>query len=1237
MTRRITVFLLFGMLLISGLIVAAVGFISYERVTHEIADQGFQNANIGARMTEHTLDELLNGNRLTLDELFSSEYNPIPRSEPRKYKVEYASEMENQLGMIQDAFLGAELIYHAYSVTNDGYMPVHTNPRLDKTRIPPEYAPDKLTDPNSNIIHTTVDGNEFIEYAVPIYIFERRWGQFRVAIPAVEIASRVRHSVLQASIIAASVSLLVAILIFLMVRRGLNPVSELTRAARLMAGGDLDARCRYNRKDEIGELASQFNNMAAKIQESHRNMERRVAERTADLKHAHEALREHEKKFNTLLENATDYIYFKDRDSRFVLTSKTMAKHFGESDVEGMIGKADADYFSPEHAEGARRDEEEIMRTGQPIVNKYEKETWPDGRVNWVSSCKLPMRDDEGNIIGTFGISRDVTELVRLQAELEESERYAREVVDTIQAGLLVIDAETRLISDANNAAVKMLGVERQELIGQSYGRFIHGLNGAPPMLPCPGESVAKEEQTYIRVSGSRFPVLRSIVPIVRNGRNYLLESFVDITELKEMERSIRHAKEVVEATNTELQQSIERANRMAHEAEVANQAKSQFLANMSHEIRTPMNGIIGMIGLLLDTKMSPEQGIYAETVRSSAESLMAIINDILDFSKIEAGKLDLEDLNFDLRVTLDNMNDILALRAQQKQLEYACVIDPEVPSKLIGDPGRLRQILTNLVGNAIKFTEQGEIAILVDLVEDSADQTRIQFAITDTGIGIQQEKIDQLFEAFTQADASTTRRYGGTGLGLTISRRLCALMGGEIQVESEVGKGSRFSFTVTLKKQSNVDTTVFEMLPDIRTRRIIYVDDNATNRLVLRLQLQSWHCRGDEASGADEALELMHAAIEAGDPYEIAILDYQMPNTDGEDLGRRIKEDPKLSDVHLIMMTSIGKRGDALKFQEIGFAAYLTKPIKQSQLYDCLVTVISGGKAKDGSGPGRIITRHSLAEETKRRVRILLAEDNPTNQQVALGILSKLGYNCDTVANGAEAVEALESIPYDLVLMDVQMPEMDGLEATRAIRNPNSRVMNPKIPIIAMTAHAMKSDREKCLASGMTDYVAKPVQPSELAAALERNIKAVMVEERQAKEESEAAKAAKSAKPAQVVDAPRAIFDRSQILDRLEGDTALMHEILKVFVSDCPEYLQALRQGAQSGDVDSIARNAHSLKGAAGNVGASTVHDLAFQVELAAKEEALARIQSLVAQLDSECELLHAALAQEMSSSNGS
>ncbi|MBE3032775.1 MAG: response regulator, partial [Actinobacteria bacterium] len=563
-----------------------------------------------------------------------------------------------------------------------------------------------------------------------------------------------------------------------------------------------------------------------------------------------------------------------------------------------------------------------------------------------------------------------------------------------------------------------------------------------------------------------------------------------DITGRRAMEESLHKAQEQTEATNRELELAARRANRLALEAESANSAKSEFLANMSHEIRTPMNGVIGMTTLLLDTELDAEQRDYTLTVQNSAEALLTIINDILDFSKIEAGKLDMETLDFDLRRTVEDTCDLPGLHAQSKGLELTALVEADVPSTLRGDPGRLRQILTNMIGNAIKFTERGEVAVSVGLVEEGETEAMLRFEVRDTGMGIPAEKVGPLFEAFTQADASTTRRFGGTGLGLTISRRLVELMGGQIGVESEPGVGSTFWFTVRFAKQDPAALAAsderFEPV-DVAGVRILAVDDNATNRRVIAGMLEAWRCRHTEVDGAGPALDVLRAARAEGDPYRIVILDMMMPETDGETLGAAIKSDPALADSELIMMTSMGRRGDAGRLETLGFAAYLTKPVKQSQLFDCLMVVLDRRERTDPQVTPRIITRHALAERDKRRVRILLAEDNPINQRVALKTLEKLGYRAEAVGNGAEALEALARQRYDLVLMDVQMPEMDGMEATRRIRDEHSAVRDHSVPIVALTAHAMKEDRDACLAAGMNDYLSKPIKPDELAAALAR------------------------------------------------------------------------------------------------------------------------------------------------------
>ncbi len=556
-----------------------------------------------------------------------------------------------------------------------------------------------------------------------------------------------------------------------------------------------------------------------------------------------------------------------------------------------------------------------------------------------------------------------------------------------------------------------------------------------------------------------------------------------DITERKQAE------KDLVDA-NRRLEETTARANMMAAKAEVANRAKSEFLANMGQRIRTPMNGVIGMNGLLLDTELTDIQRHYAETMRSSGESLLTLINSILDFSKIEAGKLDLETLDFDLESLLNDFIAVMAAQAHGKGLELVCDMSPKIPVLLKGDPGRLRQILNNLTGNAIKFTQTGEVVIRVILENETEEEVLLRFSVKDTGIGIPEGKVDQLFDKFTQVDASTTRQYGGTGLGLAISKQLAEMMEGEIGINSQEGLGSEFWFTIRLRKQHPPSIPQPYSLTDLSGVRVLIVDDNATNREILNIRMSSWHMRVAETGNGHDAIEALGKAFEENDPFLVAVIDMQMPGMDGEELGRVIKSESRLSQTRIVILTSMGVRGDAQYFSKIGFDAYLTKPVRTLELKTVLSQVIETRKGRSKL-PQPIITRHKAREIrnlfSDRKVRILLVEDNIVNQKVALLNLKRLGLNADIAANGQEALTALETTSYDLVLMDVQMPVMDGYEATRQIRNPNSIVCNHKIPIIAMTANAMVGDREKCMAEGMNGYLCKPIDPLELVEELEK------------------------------------------------------------------------------------------------------------------------------------------------------
>jgi two-component system, sensor histidine kinase and response regulator len=655
--------------------------------------------------------------------------------------------------------------------------------------------------------------------------------------------------------------------------------------------------------------------------------------------------REHDL-LNTLLESVPDYIYFKDTESRFIRASASLAGSFGVSDPAVVEGKGDFDFFTEEHARAAYEDEQQIIRTGQPI-SKEEKETRPGRPDAWVLTTKMPLRDQAGNIVGTFGISKDITELKLANHALEKARR----------------------------------------------------------------------------------------------------------------------------------------------EAEAANRAKSEFLANMSHEIRTPLNGIIGMTDLAIETELTPEQRDYLDTVKISADALITVINDVLDFSKIEAGKIDFETTAFDIRDSLAGSLKTISVRADEKGLELLCEVASNVPDVVMGDPSRLRQIVLNLVGNAIKFTHEGEVTLRVQCLEASEQECTLQFTVADTGIGIAPEKQRTIFEAFSQADTSTTRKYGGTGLGLTISTRLVELMAGKMWLESEVGKGTQFHFTIKLGVADahalEIGTSVpSEILQGVKT---LIVDDNRTNRRILDGMLTRWGMKPFQVESGAEALKALAEAQAAGEPFRVILTDMHMPKMDGFGFIERIRENPHLSAATIMMLTSAGHRGDAARCQALGISAYLLKPIRQSELRVAIARILGAAEHHDELP---LITRYSLGDagEASRSLRILLAEDNPVNQRLAVRMLEKRGHRVAMSCNGREALEALAGDAFDLILMDVQMPEMDGFEATAAIRKSEAG-RGTHIPIVALTAHAMKGDRERCLAAGMDEYLAKPIRPEELDELLEHFI----------------------------------------------------------------------------------------------------------------------------------------------------
>jgi len=773
-------------------------------------------------------------------------------------------------------------------------------------------------------------------------------------------------------------------------------------------------------------------------------------------------------------------------------------------------------------------------------------------------------------------------ELLTQVAEREQAEKFLAErtnflnsLIESTPVGIVAINRE-QVVEMCNPAFEQVFGYKRKEVIGLNIFDLICSSEIKSEMETNKARFLRGEGAHLIsrrrRRDGTMVDVEVFSVPLFSDGRvSGAVLLYQDITERRRAEEALLRAKEAAEA---------------------ASRAKSEFLANMSHEIRTPMNGIIGMTELALDTNLTAEQRDYLGMVKSSANSLLTVVNDILDFSKIEAGKLDLDLTDFPFQRTIGETLKALAFRAHQKRLELAWRTAPDIPAYVRGDMGRLRQILVNLVGNSIKFTEHGEIVVSASKESEDQEGMMLHFQVRDTGIGIPPAKQKLVFDAFTQADTSATRKYGGTGLGLAITSRLVALMGGRVWLESELGRGSTFHFTCHFGFADTVPPQLESADPEaIRDLPVLVVDDNDTNRLILVEMLSAWGMKPECVDRGEAALAALQRACEESRPFRLLISDMQMPGMDGCTLSREVRKNPSFGKIPIVMLSSGGQSDEAPECRSLGIAAYLMKPAQPSDLLDAILTAFSIPSTKT-EAPKETVAKAASPVVAADGLRILLAEDNAVNQKLAITLLQKRGHTVIPTGNGQEAIAALEAQRFDLVLMDVQMPIMDGFEAIRSIRA-KERDTGAHIPIVALTAHAMKGDREKCLAVGADDYVSKPIRTSDLLAAMDRS-RILKVDPSAKAEPSPPAAPA----PAPADDSRSIVFDINDALDRVEGDRELLEEIVRIFTGECAGNMDAIRQAFTAGDARLLERLAHTIKGASANLGAVAVCKVAFELE---------------------------------------
>lgn len=1023
------------------------------------------------------------------------------------------------------------------------------------------------------------DGKRVLGEYYGIDILGIRWAHISEIDEEIAFNTSNRLTLMMGGVVILSVLGIILAALYLS-RRISRPIVELQEASEAYQQGQKDISIQINADNEIGDLARSFIAMIKTQKEN----EKRLSELALEAHAALQALQEQK-----LALDVHAIVAITDVKGTITYVNEKFEEISGYS-YDELIGQNHRMLNSGVHDKAFWKEMYHTVSHGgiwhHEVCNRSK-----DGHLYWVDTSIMPFYGEHKTPQSYVAIRTDITARKNAEFVLAEKEGSLQTLLDSVAEGIYGVDVNG-YCTFANRSFLRILKFENEaQVLGKHIHELIHHSHEDGSVYPSTECKMYKANQThqpshvddevFWRADGTSIAVEYWSYPMIRDGEFIgAVATFLDISERKAAQQAIILAKDAAEASA---------------------RAKSEFLAAMSHEIRTPMNGVLGMLGLLEHTPLDDAQRHQVRIASRSANSLLGLINDILDFSKVEAGKMTLEMIEFNLRDELGEFVESVAFKAEEKKLELILDTTRLECANVITDPGRLRQILTNLVGNAVKFAHQGHIVIRAELHEVNEREGRLHIDVSDSGIGIAPDKIEMLFESFTQADSSTTRKYGGTGLGLAIVKKLCELMGGSISVSSQEHEGSTFSIDVSV----GLGTQCAVAIPDVSVegKSVLIVDDNEINRTVMRSQLEQWGMEVFEAEDPIIAFDYCQIRMSQGmiPPYDVALLDMQMPNMDGADLGAEIRHLPECDAMKLVMMTSLGSRNDAERFARLGFDAFFAKPTTTKDLLNAFRILFAGGDVLNAAN--RLVTKDylrtmiggNIIPDWPEKTRILLVEDNPTNQVVAQGMLDLIGLNADIANNGLEALEAmelaLEIAPYTIILMDCQMPEMDGYAASRAIRDGRAGEVYKTIPIIAMTANAMEGDREKCIVSGMSDYISKPINLEGLTKTLTRWLignEEVEEEFSMAPEESED---------------ELSIWDKTEAMSRLGGNEALLGKIIRSFVHDAPKMLDALQKSVQMNDAPSVQLHAHSIKGSAGNVGAKKLQNIAKIIELAAKE----------------------------------